>query len=508
MRKNVAIILLLTCLIFTFLGGGIASSAFADEVVYTSPLADLQRDETFNIADYPLVPGDVSIDVIQIAESSDRELFVYVYQPSGEIVTVSSINISSDNLTSKNRYWHKFALKLLSVENSIGKYLVEGFKVSADDTRYYDISSLSRLPLENEETTAEGNLVEEISYEVGKLFTLQTTLNGEVLTSEAETQVVTLYNQYCGTLAYFGGIGLEAFFQPFYADSSYVLSHYVAFSTDWDIDQLYEADVTFVTRQWIGIGLKSSVTLFPSVELFKKTMENRTYGDSVDNFVTVTYKECLAEPNGGVFHYKFEMDKMRITSADDFVKEEELKSDVKANILERDWVLRFHESELKTDIVNTVVTGQYAMVQGEDVSSVSVLRLKFLCEGRVYNLGVVSNTQTGSGDVDNTDSGPLAQVSKDWDKFVKQWESFWNKVGDFFTGVGKFFQKYWWILVAVGVLIALGILSIFFPVLRVVFKVIWIGIKWLLKILWYIVSAPVRLVVMIVNKTKERKEGG
>ena len=68
-------------------------------------------------------------------------------------------------------------------------------------------------------------------------------------------------------------------------------------------------------------------------------------------------------------------------------------------------------------------------------------------------------------------------------------------------------MEYWWILVVIGVLFLLGILSIFFPVLRVVFKWLWIGIKWIFKILWYIISAPARLVVLLINKAKAKKEG-
>ena len=49
---------------------------------YTAVMDDLAKDEYFNADDYPAVANDYSIRIIQIAESSDAELFVYTYQPS------------------------------------------------------------------------------------------------------------------------------------------------------------------------------------------------------------------------------------------------------------------------------------------------------------------------------------------------------------------------------------------------------------------------------------------
>ena len=53
--------------------------AFAEEAsnVYSTVIDDLTKDENFNVADYPSNASDYSLQVITIAESSNKELFVY-----------------------------------------------------------------------------------------------------------------------------------------------------------------------------------------------------------------------------------------------------------------------------------------------------------------------------------------------------------------------------------------------------------------------------------------------
>ena len=69
-------------------------------LILYSVLTDLQKDTAFNIEDYPVNSKDYSLNVIQIAESIDKELYIYVYQPSGVFgsLVASSINISTNDL--------------------------------------------------------------------------------------------------------------------------------------------------------------------------------------------------------------------------------------------------------------------------------------------------------------------------------------------------------------------------------------------------------------------------
>ena len=94
-RFSALFILAVLCFAIYF-GGLIPPVTYADNAAYTGVLEDLCKDENFTTTLYPTKSNDYSLQVIQIAESTGKELFVYVYQPSGQAknLCASSINIS------------------------------------------------------------------------------------------------------------------------------------------------------------------------------------------------------------------------------------------------------------------------------------------------------------------------------------------------------------------------------------------------------------------------------
>ncbi|UKI52459.1 MAG: hypothetical protein L6V79_02950 [Clostridium sp.] len=58
--------------------------ARAESITYSEVLDDLKKDTSFKPENYPTKADDYSLQIIQLAESTDKELFVYVYQPSGK----------------------------------------------------------------------------------------------------------------------------------------------------------------------------------------------------------------------------------------------------------------------------------------------------------------------------------------------------------------------------------------------------------------------------------------
>ena len=90
---------------------------------YTDVLEDLQKDENFNPDDYPAVANDYSLQVIQIAESVNNELFVYVYQPSDETkdLVATEIRMSTPELGIDSTY-KDYKLILLSSQGVFDKY--------------------------------------------------------------------------------------------------------------------------------------------------------------------------------------------------------------------------------------------------------------------------------------------------------------------------------------------------------------------------------------------------
>lgn len=117
--------LLAFCTVFT----AVQSIAYA-ESGYSGVLDDLQKDDSFDESHYPVIADDYSLKLIQIAESVDGELFLYVYQPSGQAknLIASSINISTtinDEISYRN-----YKVRLLSSSGVFYKYIVQDFGVS------------------------------------------------------------------------------------------------------------------------------------------------------------------------------------------------------------------------------------------------------------------------------------------------------------------------------------------------------------------------------------------
>ena len=101
--------------------------AEAEEITYSEVLDDLKKDSSFHASNYPENKTDYSLNVIQIAESVNKELFVYVYQPSGQNkkLTASSINISLTINDSIRFYNYKLELiqTALFIKNTLHNLL-------------------------------------------------------------------------------------------------------------------------------------------------------------------------------------------------------------------------------------------------------------------------------------------------------------------------------------------------------------------------------------------------
>lgn len=77
-------ILLVLCTVITAAQSTAITYAADSKVTYSGVLDDLKKDSSFDESFYPVVANDYSLQMIQIAESVNGELFLYVYQPSGQ----------------------------------------------------------------------------------------------------------------------------------------------------------------------------------------------------------------------------------------------------------------------------------------------------------------------------------------------------------------------------------------------------------------------------------------
>ena len=360
-------------------------------VTYTNVLEDLQRDSSFSKENYPERATDFSLQLIQLAESSDKELFVYVYQPSGQLkgLVASSINISTTINDAVS--YHNYKLELLNADGVFFKYKVSGFVVKDDAVRYYAITSVYRKWDKTiDPATGNDNTVTEVNYNVSKQYAFGT-INGKPYVKCVDIDTIVVTDKFVGYVRYKDGFKLYV---------GACDSHFVAFNTDKPIDKLLEADVYYTTQSYDW-----SSAPFVGVK--------ETFGTKTDEYAYLKYTDKVEHSGGGLFAGTYKWD--RIQTVDDFVKGENRENiyhgavlDVKTSskltdealneLKGKKWVLRFSETNYSLSGYST--TGStfesYTLV-----GDVTILRLKFETDGITYNLGTIDNKQTGGKDPSN-----------------------------------------------------------------------------------------------------------
>lgn len=433
--------------LFSFLPPTI--NVYAEEKQYTDVLEDLQKDETFDISAYPVVGNDYSLDVIQIAESADKELFIYTYQPNGAH-TASSINISvavDDNL-----FYRNYTLTYINSNQTLFKYKVNDFTVRDELTRYYDISSIYRPfdeDIDNELLDDNGNTISEVAYPVARVFIAQT-INGQVEYTSTDTEVVEITDKYVGMLSYVQDIGFSLNPNQSFTSAE---NHFVAFNSDHQIDKLISAEVYYQTQDY-----DFSFTVLGAI--------SSTFSDLQSNHVVVNADERVVVEGDILFsHFTYEWNE--IQDIETFLATESREDIYDMGIADvasvtkitdeglqdlegMQWVLRFATTEFTRGARNYTTYFSHCT----HVTDVSILRLTFETNGVTYNLGVVDNKTTGDGIPDNTQSISIS---------IKWWV---------------------WLILALVILCLLGA---FFPV---IFTFAWNVIKAVANGVWYVITAP------------------
>ena len=395
--KKITLVILFLIITFSVLFSS-SSRAFAEQqIIYSEILADLSRDSSFNLNDYPENSNDNSLQVITVAENVDKNLIVYVYQPSGQSksLVASSINISknSDMAVGINNY----KLKLLNSDGTLFKYLVKNFVLSSESTRYYSIVSIYR-PFDKElgDKEVDGNVVNEIAYNVSEQWKFVVTGDNLEITSEKLTSI-TVTDMFVGFVRYENG-------WQFFNDNKKCDSHFVAFNTSMNINELYEAEVDYFLQSY-DYG-KTGIAEQPYLK----------FGKITSRHVMVTYKDDKVVFKGNGWNaptYKWDT----IQTMDEFVKSVNVSKNVysgalldvsvaskitkenEARLKDKKWVLRFDTTSFNCGSytaggIITAHTEEYN--KGSMVGEFTIFRLKFKSAGKVYNLGVVDNKQTGS----------------------------------------------------------------------------------------------------------------
>ena len=366
----------------------------AESVQYTSVSEDLSKDSSFNEANYPSKSNDYSVQIIQLAESVNKELFVYTYQPSGDKVKASFVNISTtinDNIS-----YHNYKLELLNFDGTLFKYKVTGFEVKTDPVRYYVISNIYR-PFDESigDKKSGNNTINEVNYAVNKQYCFGE-INGNPYVSCVDIETIVVTEKFVGFVRYPDGFKL-------FTGAGACDSHFVAFNTDKKIDKLFEADVYYTTQ-------KVSYDFFTEDSPFSIKFGN----NKIDNYAYLKYTDKVEHSGGGFFAGTYKWD--RLQTIDDFIKGENRENiyygavlDVKISskltdealteLKGKKWVLRFAETNysLSSNYTTGATFESYTLV-----GDVTILRLKFETDGITYNLGVIDNKQTGSAEPSNS----------------------------------------------------------------------------------------------------------
>ena len=394
--NRIAVLIVTLCV---FLTGAQSFSAVAAEENKTASgvIEDLSKDASFNAANYPSNAKDYSLSVMQLAESTDKELFIYVYQPSGDKVRASSINIST-TINDEISFFN-YPLELLNFEGTLFKYKVTNFEVKKDPVRYYAISSIYR-PFDASigDEKSGNNTINEVNYAVNRQYCFGE-INGKPYVSCVDIETIVVTDKFVGFVRYPDGFKL-------FTGAGACDSHFVAFNTDKKIDKLFEADVYYTTQ-------KVSYDFFTEDSPF-----SIKFGDSkTDNYAYLKYTDKVEHTGGGFFAGTYKWD--RIQSVDDFIKTEDrttvyygavLNSKVSSKLTDealnelkgKKWVLRFTETSYNKAPKSGMGAATYYHAETTMVGNVTILRLKFETDGITYNLGVIDNKQTGSTEPSNS----------------------------------------------------------------------------------------------------------
>lgn len=425
--------------------------AYADTTErHTDVMSDLMKDESFDVSEYPSVAKDNSLSVIQIAEGTDKSLLIYVYNPSGDRVATKirmSVGLGKD-IAPKD-----YNLKELSHKGTLSKYVVENFKISDDNVRYYDLVSIYRAWDKNvDEPSGNDNTISQVVYKIAKNYTVKDVAGGiEYVCNNID--VVEITKKWCGSVRYNDG---------FHLYTKKCDSWFVAFDTDIRIDNLIEAEVIFDTRSVTAAGNNFTDTKYDKVE----------NGSQKE---TPKAKDVVQNDADGLFAKKYIWN--RIERSTDFIKKEQLTETAKSEVEKTKWVLRFYES----DYIYTWfgdVGGNWAS-NYEEVYNVSILRLSFETLGDSYNLGVVDNYQSPDGTPDNTNQNetedPLSKLIRE----IKEW---WEEQKEL-------------IKIILSVLFVAIILIIFAPL-----------VPYVIKAVIFVIALPFKLVKRIVEAFRKKKE--
>lgn len=387
---------ILTFLIIFFVTMSTVLSIFCPTIVraedsntYTDVMTDLKKDSSFSISNYPSMTleyfnninsdastlnNQLSVEIIQIAESNKKELFLYVYQPTDSEIDLkcTAISMSTEySIDGQGLNLDIYYLDLVSTYGVFDKYLVKEFSVSNDLYRYYNIVTVYREFNSIIDTPAGGSVTEdyEVGVEVGQQW-CASYKNDNLVYEKGTFETMDIDITFTGSLRFSNGFTMEDLASIHRSGDAW----FIVFNIDdYIATHIYDADLTYKVQ-----------------ECMEDFLQYKEYGWSDDIKVYLSDLETVSFTQKGFFSsVTYEWN--RISTASDFLLNAqrqgiELSSEVQSALSNSQWVFSFLETEY------TYIPQSNNVRYWSDVSDVTVLRIHFLdISGKTYNLGVVSD---------------------------------------------------------------------------------------------------------------------
>ena len=365
-----------------------------------------------------------------------------------------------------------FNLKLVSTSGVFDKYVVLGLEIKDIVIRAYRITEIFRaFNADIDEEATGDNTITQIACPVGQEW-YALTENGKVRYIVNETEYITITSKHVGFIRYLDG-GLWVW------SKDMTDSHYVAFSTDKQMDNLYEAELVYSYDKYTRFcstnpfDSADRLTLQATAENVHKTLNK--YEDSV-NVDNILFND----------DYSYN----RIQRVEEFkAKESEKFTEGTEESLDgKQWVLRFFESDYSYmyNYVSSDVPGlAYSMetTSWTTVRDVGLLRLTYEYGGKVYDMGVVDNLTQGDEVPDN--ENPYEPEYPDW--------------------LGKIKDLIITCILIFGACIILSVIPGIGAIFGLVFSVILKGVGLGFKGLFWFIGLPFRLIGKLFKRKKRDK---
>lgn len=426
-------------------------------VQYTDVMEDLKKDKNFDASLF--IDDDFSyiLTFITLAEGANSELFVYLSNSSANNKPLIATEIRFSTALDGSIEPRDYSLSLVSESGIFFKYVVDDFTVSKEKFRVYDVVSVYRRFDSSIDVAPTEGSFDSVVYSVGKQIAFDdTSTETKSFCRDLDVVIIRPEQKYVGRVRYQDGAG------GLYA--AYTDSHFIAFSCDRRIDDLLKAEVSYYSQEHLT---------------YYNWSKEPTSTEDYDKIgpLNVSLDATVEDSNNptGFFQHKYTWPQIQTVS--EFLKETEIIDVERVDIKDKQWVLRFATTPY------TLNNYQYNYsIRSTSVYEVSILSLTFVYDGDMFNLGVVDNKQT-------PDQKPDAVIKPDADDFL-DWV---KKILAMIAGLA--------VLGLIAFLISLG-----WPVILIVFKALWTGIKFLFKIILWLILFPFNLISVLVKKIKEKRQ--